>query len=215
MIKKIFIVGASKSGKSLLINKIKDNVPLVLDEEYKTMRPLLRLAMKYYYNKNINIINDLKLLMPAKFNISANPAYFSLIGILNEIYPDSKFIYLFRNAPSQIEIWMRSKLYSIIDPYRWSRFNFDNKLTRFEKCCHFWTLTNEEIIINLKNVNSIFVKFEDLNDGLSISTISEFICHPIEKNDKYIIKVDDTPKLKKDKLNIINTICGDTINKLY
>ena len=213
--KKIFVVGASRSGKTTLIKVFQNNaISKVHDEDKNQFRKLNYLAKKYYYKKNIDIKNNLSKLLPKDFSISANPAYYSLIPVLNEIYPKSKYIFVNRNCYSQIKTWMDGKLYSILDPYPFSRFKFKFNVNRFEKCCYHWKMLNDEIYNNLRDLDYISIKFEDLINGKCFSKISKFIDNPIDEIKNPIFKINLSPSYSDNELEIMKKICSHTMVNL-
>ena len=214
---KVFIIGANKSGKTTLVNLLKEQINGVVDEEKETYRDLLDLAMGYYRNRT-DIKDDLTKLLPNSFSISANPAYFPLIPVLHKIYPSASFIFVCRDGRQQVAQSMRLKLYRRNDPYKEMRLKMKWYHSRFTKCCHYWNRVNEIMLNDLKELNLTYIKvmFESLIAGHAKESLSAFLGVPMIHLKPPNITIDqrDIDKWTTRQHKTFTTICGSTMDRL-
>lgn len=203
-----FIVSTGRTGTKFLASLLNG-----LDRTYALHEPvpnMLKLGNDFLRGKVSNkdakriILNNRNLYFKraqlekiTRF-IESNNRYYSLIPILRDLFPNSKFIHVVRDGRDVVRSGMSRNFYTSTDKaYRISASHLTNdlfhstwyKLNQFEKVCWWWTKKDSEIYKATKNQkDSLIVKFEDIfsdkNDYEGIKSIFEFI--GINSVDDYI-----------------------------
>jgi len=215
--KRVFIVGAHQSGKSTLVNLLRLNGINAIDENPVTYKSMLALGKLYYYDLCQDVTNELKLEVPNNGMISANVAYFPFIKKLNDIYKNSKFIFLHKNGIDQISQWLSAKVFTPRDIYGPFRLNPPKECqSRFEKLCWYWNEINQIMLRDLNDVDHILVSYSDLISGKKIHDIASYVRVTIENIPDFSEhrKPKEYPDWTESKMNTFTDICGNAMGRL-
>jgi uncharacterized protein YecA (UPF0149 family) len=187
---------------------------------------VLQLRDRFYSktrnNKNI-LLSDL-IDKPSKVRfLEKTPKNSLRISMLNKLFPDALFIYLYRdpkeNISSIIDAWEsqrfityprlvgRKKPWSLLLPKGWQ--NYSNSTTE-QSACFQWRSANESIINDLKNIN------KQRWTAISYSQLKENTQDTIEELCKFcnVTKEGLDIETDKDKLSV-NTLTAPKKNKWY
>lgn len=115
---------------------------------------------------------------------------------LFSLFPDAKFIHMYRDPKTHIISSYNRGLYIKNDRTKfiyelWQRPEADDlkwkKLSRIEKCCWYWTNYNTFVMDKLEKIpeeNQITIKFEDFTNGVHIEKIFGFLGLILPSQDK-------------------------------
>jgi hypothetical protein len=151
----IFILSAGKSGSTSLVRYFKAHGINVVQDFHKGKFSLLPIE-QYPFNPEkeaevIEIIKKNRILKYTGFTVDSTVGFYPIIKILNDIFPNSKFIHLVRNAGDQI----RSALTAVDNFERQKQMilsglpakikNYLGGKSDFERQCFYWMYINQQI----------------------------------------------------------------------
>lgn len=117
----------------------------------------------------------------------ASNRLFSLADPIQDAFPDSRFIFLFRDGRESVRsIWSNPKIAEIMEQkYRFrqiSRPPEHRELSTLEKVCLYWANINERILNDLQGKPHMLLSFEDLIAG-KLGALETFLDHPLPLRD--------------------------------
>ncbi len=114
-----------------------------------------------------------------RVRFEANNRLFSMGKELMQLYPNAKFIHLYRDGRSVVTsamniakaelTWGSSRL-----RYRSTKLCGDPQLSNFEKSCNYWSRYNQRIMDDLGTASLLRLKFEDLVAG-KVDDLANFL----------------------------------------
>jgi hypothetical protein len=142
--------------------------------------------------------------------VETNETIFSILPIISEIIPNSKFIFIVRDGRDTVTDAINDNIYTLKDPLNRitaldypddSYFNTWHIMSQFEQACWWWKKTNNIIFDDVKErKDTLMVKYEDImhkkHYGTHIRKICQFIGYP--SNNK-VLKVWDKMLAEYDK----------------
>ncbi|WDI44620.1 hypothetical protein [Bremerella sp. P1] len=173
---KIFCLCTGSCGSGYITELFKsNNVPGCYHEKHPSLD---HVGVDYAIrSKNRSYIKGLLYLTRHDVQFEANNRFFALAPLLNEVFPNSKFIHLHRSAKDTLTSSMNKK--SFEDFWNSKRLRYCSflsgspELTTFEKACWYWTNINQRIIDDLRDLPSMELSFDDLVVG-NLAELEEF-----------------------------------------
>lgn len=145
--------------------------------------------------------------------VEINESLFSLIPVISDIIPNSKFIYIIRDGRDVVKDAINKNIYTLKDPIdrmtaldflEDSYFEKWHVLSQFEKTCWWWQKTTRVVYESVKKLsNASIIKYEDIMDkkhyGSHIRKMCQFIEYP--SNNK-VLKTWDELLRKQEKPSV-------------
>lgn len=176
--KKVFCLNAGSCGSSYIVALMRANG---WARAYHEKKPDLDNEGILHYEQKFDT-NYLKLLLRwsrHRVGFEANNRLFAMGRELLDIYPAAKFIHLYRDGRSVVTsamniakaelTWGSRRL-----RYRCQELSGGDHLSNFDKCCNYWARYNKRILDDLRSVDSLSLKFEDLVAG-KVDDLENFV----------------------------------------
>jgi len=245
-----FVVSTGRSGTTTLARVLDSHSQI---ECYHERWPqLIRLSQEFAHGKKdqAKIAAELRALYidsmvyPHIVYGESDHCLFNLVGIVSELIPNSKFVWLIRDARKvvasttgrgwfdpQLEKTSKPNRYGTRDPWFYYRIHGDKSgdvteeewvsMSRFQKNCWYWKYVNEMIkgqFRNLSDHRKFTLRLEDLNSKLN--GLQEFLG---VENESLIIKrhnVAQHPKYPFEQWTnrekeLFEEMCGQLMNEFY
>lgn len=233
-----FIVGTGRNGSTSIAELLSQSSDCICLHEPKPK--LISEATNYLYDQSSH--DDLKQLLlqtrpttlEGKQYGESNHKLSTIIPVLQDTFPDAKFIWLIRDGRDVVASFYGRKSYNKTrnDIWEANRIRGDRaqamskfewwKMSSFEKCCWYWSFMNTYIAKNLTSlgINYYFMKLENLEDEmealcsfLKISSISSNTIPHLNKSKNNIARTYDDWSLAQKKSFI--QYCGSEMDKWY
>jgi len=194
----VFVVSTGRTGTKFIANFFNqfddifskhepDPDLLKLGNNYATNRVSATKAVKIFSSTRKIILNQLFKLNYDRY-LESNNRLYSLIPIIKQSIPNSKFIHIVRDGRDVVRSGMSRNYYESNDPFpriKATDFPQDpwyskwNKMSRFEKVCWWWQKKDNFIRKSVQNDYSITLKFENIFNGKEdypgMKKLAEFI----------------------------------------
>lgn len=166
LLRKYFCLSTGSCGSAYIVDLIKANG---YDRCYHELEPELDRTGVQYYLDCTNEIALKRILYFTRLNIffESSNRLFSLARLLYDVFPNSRFIHLFRNGYHQINSTLNKTIWP--DTIQSSpRLRYASKLagprnaSPFERTCWYWRNYNERISEDLVGLPHIRLKFSTL-----------------------------------------------------
>lgn len=175
---KVFCLNAGSCGSSYIAQLMRANG---WPHSFHEKKPDLDNEGILHYENRLDT-DYLKLLLRwtrHRIGFEANNRLFSMGKELRELYPTAKFIHLYRDGRSVVTTsmniakaeltWGSSRL-----RYRCEKLSGGDHLSNFEKSCNYWARYNQRILDDLRSVEFLSLKFEDLVAG-NVGALENFL----------------------------------------
>jgi hypothetical protein len=154
---------------------------------------------------------------------------FSLSNLLHDVFPNSRFIHLFRNGYDQINSTINNTTWPATIK-RSPRLRYSSELagprksSPFERTCWYWSNYNERILEDLTSLPHINLRFESLVSG-NLNELEDLLGHnfPVKKIPPVDTNRDSKLSQKRfeshhdwpsEYHHIFRAACGGTMTKL-
>ncbi len=225
---KYFCLNPGSCGSKYLVELLKANN---ISKVYHEKEPDLDiLAVRYFLDgSNKQLIKNILLLTRKSVFLESSNRLFSLAPLIKEVFPNAKFIFLYRDLKSIVASNVNKTVFPqiFIDSNR-IRYNSElsgaKDLPAFDRMCYYLKNYHETILEGIKNTDFMYLKFEDLIKG-EIDELEKFI--GIELKIKKIKAVNTKDEIKTPTKKIedydswpseykksFEIILGDLYNKL-
>ena len=139
---------------------------------YHEKRPDLDEEGVAYYlsDQRRHWLKILLLLTRKSVYLESSNRLFSLVPLLTEVFPNAKFIHLHRDGrDSMVSNFNKNNWPSLIQTSTRLRYNSElagsKSLSGFERSCWYWRNMNQRIIDDLKGIDHLSLRFQDLITG--------------------------------------------------
>jgi len=223
---KFFCLNSGNCGSTYMVDLLRKNG---IENCHHEQRPDFNLLGSEYFvestpdpQKEAKLVKMMQVTRKNTF-FEASNRLFALTPIIEQSFPNAKFIHLHRNGQETVRsILSRPYLTDFFTRYTVVRnilSPFPKRKTNFEKACLFWNTLNKTILDDLKNHDHLSLPFKKLVNG-DLVELESFMHIKIKRRKEAKVngtkfekvrKFDEWPEHQKQ---IFWDICGDTMERM-